>query len=262
MKKYFRAPLLILLVLLASFTVYKLLSKNSLAQTGSASIGLSFTPAAVTVGQSTSLSVTVNAGTNKIIASDIALSYPPNQMNVTGITPNTSSNFKTFAPLNSAGTAFDWTKAVNSAQSTIEFGAVSYNLSAGLTTPPNTGTVSVGTVAFTARPVRRDVNTQVSVRYQSGSTTDANIVRQTTYDDILAQGGSATVRIQAEPVCRAAVDISDQSPGLNDLLYVIAKPWNGACSGCLEDLDGNGTIGLGDLLYVTGYWGQSCSVSG
>jgi hypothetical protein len=41
--------------------------------------------------------------------------------------------------------------------------------------------------------------------------------------------------------------------GVNDLLAIV-DAW-GPCTGCPEDIDGNGTVGADDLLEVIGAWG-------
>ncbi len=44
--------------------------------------------------------------------------------------------------------------------------------------------------------------------------------------------------------------------GVSDLLVIIAE-W-GACSGCDADVDGSGDVGVGDILAVLELWGSSC----
>ena len=237
--------------------------KNIFAQT-TASISLSFNPTTVSVGSTAMMAVSVNSGGNQVVAVDTVLNYDTNRFNVSAINPNTSASFnlKTYLPLNTAQTAFDWTKAVNTTvtPATIDFGATAYNLSAGTTAPPATGSFSLGSVVFSVKPARRDATAQVTVRYTSGTTTDSNIVRNSTFVDILGAVGNASLKVMADPICRAAISLTDQVPGTNDLLYVVAKPWGSACAGCLEDLNNDGVIGSSDLLYVTAYWGQTCTV--
>lgn len=63
------------------------------------------------------------------------------------------------------------------------------------------------------------------------------------YDGFIATLGGA---------CDGDVD-GDGTVGVTDLLAVLAD-W-GDCPGCAADLDGDGTVGVGDLLLVLGGWG-------
>jgi hypothetical protein len=64
-------------------------------------------------------------------------------------------------------------------------------------------------------------------------------------------GGSATIRFRV----RAAGDVDgDGVIGIDDLLAVI-NAW-GPCPGCPEDIDGNGVVGSDDLLVVILGWGS------
>jgi hypothetical protein len=56
----------------------------------------------------------------------------------------------------------------------------------------------------------------------------------------------------AAPACRGDVD-GDGTVGIGDLVPVLAA-W-GPCPGCPEDVDGDGTVGLLDLLAVLAAWG-------
>lgn len=234
--------------------------KKVSAQTSTASIYVSFSPVSVNAGATTTMSVGVVSGGYPVVAVDSMLSYDTNRFTVSSITPNTNTNFKTFLPLNSGQNGFDWTKAVNSAQSTIDFSGVSFNLNVGSTTPPNGGNFALGNIVFLAKPARRDTVTQVTVNFSAGNMTDSNIVSSADFTDVLKAVSNASVKVVAEPICRAAIDIRDQIPNTNDLLYITAKPWNSSCSGCLEDLNGDGVINTADLLYIVAYWGQTCQV--
>lgn len=48
----------------------------------------------------------------------------------------------------------------------------------------------------------------------------------------------------------------DGTVGVDDLLLIIGS-W-GPCSGCAADVDGSGDVGVDDLLAVLGRWGQDC----
>jgi hypothetical protein len=48
----------------------------------------------------------------------------------------------------------------------------------------------------------------------------------------------------------------DGTVGVDDLLQIIGS-W-GPCSGCPADVDGSGDVGVDDLLAVLGRWGQDC----
>ena len=48
----------------------------------------------------------------------------------------------------------------------------------------------------------------------------------------------------------------DGQVGVDDLLEIIGK-W-GPCSGCPADVDGSGEVDVNDVLAVLGYWGQDC----
>jgi hypothetical protein len=48
----------------------------------------------------------------------------------------------------------------------------------------------------------------------------------------------------------------DGQVGVNDLLEIIGS-W-GPCSGCDADVDGSGEVGVNDVLAVLGRWGQDC----
>ncbi len=54
------------------------------------------------------------------------------------------------------------------------------------------------------------------------------------------------------PVCRADLD-GDGSVGVSDLLSLLAS-W-GPCKGCPADFDNNGTVGASDLLALLANWG-------
>jgi hypothetical protein len=55
--------------------------------------------------------------------------------------------------------------------------------------------------------------------------------------------------------CGEDVD-GDGHIGVNDLLEIIGS-W-GPCSGCDADVDGSGEVGVNDVLAVLGRWGQDC----
>lgn len=242
----------------------KRLSSVLQSKTAAGTLSLSFVSSSVNVGDTADLNILLNTGGEDVLGADIFLEYDPNKWSVIEINPNKDTGFKTFVPfVSESDSTFDWQKAVKE-ESLIKFGTVIYDLNpdwdGDLSSITFNGVASpLATVKLKTKPVRRDTSEQISIRAQTGITTDSNILNKDG-NDILGTVDQATVKIKAEDVCRAAVDLSDQKPGLNDLLYILAKGWGNACPDCHEDLDGSKDIGLGDLLYVVNYWGQECPV--
>ncbi|MHC4414821.1 MAG: hypothetical protein ACYS0G_06010 [Planctomycetota bacterium] len=58
--------------------------------------------------------------------------------------------------------------------------------------------------------------------------------------------------ITCRPPCRADID-GDGSVGVSDLLALLAS-W-GPCKGCPADFDGDGNVGVTDLLDLLANWG-------
>ena len=76
-----------------------------------------------------------------------------------------------------------------------------------------------------------------------------------TSDLATANRDSTTVSVIINLTCDATIpgDLDgDGSVGLSDLLTVLSS-W-GACAGCPADVDGDGTVGLADLLVVLSAW--------
>ncbi|MAB81815.1 MAG: hypothetical protein CMJ24_00050 [Phycisphaerae bacterium] len=61
---------------------------------------------------------------------------------------------------------------------------------------------------------------------------------------------------ECEDPCPGDVN-GDGTIDIGDLLSVIAQ-WGQSCTGCPNDIDGNGTVGIGDLLAIISYWGDPC----
>jgi hypothetical protein len=215
------------------------------------------------------LMVNLDTGGQSVAAVDVVLEYNQDHYTVSGIDPNMSGNFKTFAPIVSAqNPSFNWQAAVNQSAGKVEFSALTFNFdpngdgnfSDAAPTSSFNGSTGLATVHFQAKEVRRDSSSSISFTAQVNATTDSNVVMVgNEVVDILGDTHNASITVKARPVCRAAIDTSDQTVGLNDLLYILPQ-W-GDCNNCLEDLDGNNNVGLSDLLYVTGYWNQNCPVS-
>ena len=76
--------------------------------------------------------------------------------------------------------------------------------------------------------------------------------------DITFGHGFVNARAALEAVdtggtCSADID-GDGTVGVSDLLSVVDQ-W-GECSGCSSDIDGDGVVGVGDLLSVVDMWGD------
>ncbi|MCP3905802.1 MAG: hypothetical protein GY715_19415 [Planctomycetes bacterium] len=71
-------------------------------------------------------------------------------------------------------------------------------------------------------------------------------------DVVVATGPATRLDVALAQPCAADVD-GDGSVGFGDILAVIGA-W-GACTGCPADLDGNGAVGFSDVLVIIGGWG-------
>lgn len=266
--------------ILLMFFIYVLYEKNSFkakrmpSVLGADSPGvLSLEPGEINVAlndpvisNTASLNVALNTGGENVFAVDVVLEFEPAYLSVTdpGITVDPSTSLKTFAPVVSeADPSFDWSKAVNGNR--IEFGAVAFDLVAEATTSAFNGIATLAAVNLQALPVRRDTSTQVSVIAQvSGDppedvTDDSNIVViNPDVADVIKTSvlQSSTIKIKAQPECRAAIDLADKTPGSNDLQLILSQ-WRDSCSGCFEDLNEDGNISSGDLQYLLNFWGSN-----
>jgi hypothetical protein len=82
----------------------------------------------------------------------------------------------------------------------------------------------------------------------------ANIVRVELGGTLAHGGGYGLDDLElCRGVCRADLD-GDGEVGVLDLIAVLAA-W-GQCAGCVPDIDGDGTVGLSDLLAVLAAWGE------
>ncbi len=265
------ALILFLAGVLSTKIVKKLPGKPQVLQAQNPSGALLMAPTSANVGVDNILDLEINldTGGQSVSAADVVIEYNPNHYSVSGIDPNLGGNFKTFAPIVSEqNPSFNWQAAVNQSSGKIEFSALAFdfdpnndgNFTDAAPTNSFNGNVLLAKVHFRAKDVRKDNSSPIYFIAQVNATTDSNVVViGNEIVDILGTTNHASITIKARPVCRAAIDISDQTVGLNDLLYILPK-W-GSCPSCLEDLDGNGNVGLSDLLYVTGYWNQNCPVS-
>lgn len=243
--------------------------KNSVLQAASFPGSLFLSPATsvIDAGQAVDLTVTMDTGGTSASGADVVIQYEPTRFDINSITPSAetiqTTGLKTFAPVVSESDLnFSWQKAVNTSTGIIDFSAVAFDQATSIPTSSFNGNTSLATLTFQAKPVRSNTFSSVNFSTELGITTDSNIsvIDTATVGDVLGTTNHAVIKVMAEPICRAAIDTTDQIPGLNDLVWLISK-WGTTCSGCDEDLDANTNIGLGDLVYVIGYWGQTCPVA-
>ena len=75
----------------------------------------------------------------------------------------------------------------------------------------------------------------------------------TTFGHGFVNARAALEAVDTTGTCSADVD-GDGTVGVGDLLSVVDQ-W-GPCSGCSSDIDGDGLVGIGDLLAVVDLWGD------
>lgn len=112
----------------------------------------------------------------------------------------------------------------------------------------NAGSMSDGEWVYQEFDVSAIADGQSSVflRWTMGPTDGSQVYCGWNIDDVRLTGQDA------DATCPADLD-GDGSVGFGDILEVIAV-W-GPCACCTADLDGSGDIGFGDLLQVIGAWG-------
>lgn len=266
--------LLVITVLILVLVLVYSLAKNSktskrlpavLGITPGPTASLSLSPGVsnpIPANNTIDVGVSLDTGGEDIWGVDVVLGNDPNKLEVLGITPDAAgTNLKTFAPVVSqANPAFDWTKSVNGAQ--IEFGAVTFDLPNATPLPAFNGNVSLATITLKAQPVRRNSSVQISVLGDNSHTDDSNVISANDVTDDLLNTTPATVKIKADPVCRAAVN-EDQQVNILDLASVVDK-WGASCdpfAGCFEDTNTDGNVNIIDLTFIVDYWGQECPVT-
>ncbi len=75
----------------------------------------------------------------------------------------------------------------------------------------------------------------------------------TTFGHGFVNARAALEAVDTTDTCSADVD-GDGTVGVSDLLAVVDQ-W-GPCSGCNSDIDGDGEVGIGDLLSIVDLWGN------
>lgn len=240
------------------------------------SLSLNVNPATVEVGgnQTTTCEVALDTGGEQVAGVDSVITFDSSKLEVSGFQGSTNTTFKTFAPIVSeTDRSLDFSKAVkintNPSQSTFEFGALTFDFDPNgdgdtadaAPTQPFTGNTPLASVNFTAKPLRQTTFLSLVPQMQANQTTDSNIAEATQGNDILGTVSQTTLKIKAQPVCRAAVNLADQVANLNDLVQIVNKGWDSNCPDCLEDLNEDSRVNLGDLVFVVNYWDQTCPVS-
>lgn len=137
--------------------------------------------AQVAPGEQFVLDLALNTGGKDVVGIDVILDFDATKVQLTGITPNTSSNFKTFLPVD-----VDGVFAESSAVSTKSFGAANFDWAAGTVTGPVNGSaVPIAQLTFSALA---NGQTDISIDFQGEtgtlSTQDSNVVEIDTVNNI------------------------------------------------------------------------------
>jgi hypothetical protein len=229
------------------------------AQTSGASLFFNPSSLELEASQSASVQLEFDTANTPVTAVDVVADFKQSHLLINGITPDKTA-FGTFVPLNSSETEFDWQKAVQPAASLIEFGALAFNWQSKTPTAAFNGKAKLATFNVQAKPVRRDKTMgSINLLMTAAKTTDSNLL-DSEGNDILRTVIPLTVKVRAEPVCRAALG-TDATVALDDLMLIINKGWGANCSGCPEDLDESGKIDMADLMMVVNYWGRTCTAT-
>ena len=204
-------------------------------------ISLTASSGSVQFGQNVDISVVItNTAAKRIVGTDVSINFDRTRLILTGITPVTTHNLKTFVPLN-ANNVFDGSSSssiVTSANSTgtLIFGAVAYNQSNNTVLSPQTASFTLATLHFTAKSLSGPAN--LSFNAIANSTIDTNIVVENVSTDSLRSATGIGVILVAPPTITftPTPTLSSSCPSLispGDAVAIYSNPtfiWS-ACLG-------------------------------
>lgn len=222
---------------------------------------LSFVPSATQIYKDGTVSVTVkmNPATKPVKAVDVIVKYDRSILELTAVTPDTSSSFKSFLPFTDGGTGFDAAELIALGNSTgsFEFGAVAYNTTTGAETTAVTTAVNLATLTFKAKSVGQTTlsfDFDAAREGQTAETTDSNVVTEQNgvVEDILGTASPVTIKVVDVPTV-TPVPTSTPTPTATPIPTNTPRPtatpvptcetacssWSGAVCG-KEDCGGTG----------------------
>lgn len=190
----------------------------SLALTGSYSVN---------IGDEFTVPLNLNTDNNQIWGTDIRIIFDKDKLQLTALNPlaRQNSTLKTFAPIDS-GNNFNSTSVLNTANSSgiIEFSAVTADLTNQTVTAPFSGTAALASLTFKALA---GGTANISFDYNSGSTTDSNIVPAgNDLTDLLGKVTNLSITINSSqqnpsPTTAPSAGGSSPTPGINpETVYI------------------------------------------